>query len=64
MQVRSFSAMNSGAVEPQGAAAKRVVGHTRASAAHLPSVLSHTADTLEQSAALADAHAERYEQAG
>jgi hypothetical protein len=27
-------------------------------------VLSRTADTLEQSAALADAHAERYEQAG
>jgi hypothetical protein len=56
--------MGSEAVEPPGAAAQRVVGSTRARAAQLASVLSRTADTLEQSAALADAHAERYEQAG
>ena len=57
-------AMDSEAVEPPRAAAERVVGHTRARAAQLASVLSRTAETLEQSAALADAHAERYEQAG
>lgn len=57
-------AMDSEAVEPPQAAAKRVVGDTRARAAQLASVLSQTADTLEESAALADAHAERYEQAG
>jgi exonuclease VII large subunit len=56
--------MDSEAVETPGAAAERVVGDTRACAAQLASVLSRTADTLEQSAALADAHAERYEDAG
>jgi hypothetical protein len=57
-------AMDSEAVEPPQAAAKRVVGDTQAHAAQLASVLSRTADTLEESAALAEAHAERYEQAG
>jgi hypothetical protein len=56
-------AMYSEAVEPPGAAAERVVGETRVRAAQLASVLRRTAVTLEQSAALADAHAERYEQA-
>jgi hypothetical protein len=56
--------MDSEGVEPPGGASKRVVGHTRVSAAQLASVLSRTADALEQSAALADAHALRYEQAG
>jgi hypothetical protein len=65
MQVRSFAGgMDSGAVEPPGAAADRVVGNTWVSVAQLASALSQTADTLEQSAALAGAHAESYEQAG
>jgi hypothetical protein len=45
-------------------AARRAVGNTRLRAAELASLLRRVADTLEQSAALADAHAERYEQAG
>jgi len=57
-------AMDSEGVEPPGGAGERVAGHTRVSAAQLASVLSRTADTLEQSAALADTHALRYEQAG
>jgi hypothetical protein len=57
-------AMDSEAVESPGAAAERVVGSTQVLAAQLASVLSRTTDLLEQSAALADAHAERYEQAG
>ena len=56
-------AMDSEAVEPTGAAAERVVGETGVRAAQLASVLRRTAVTLERSAALADAHAERYEQA-
>jgi hypothetical protein len=56
-------AMDSEAVEPPGAAAERAVEETCARAAELASVLRRTAVTLEQSAALADAHAERYEQA-
>jgi len=56
-------AMDSVAVDPPGAAAERVVGEQRVRAAQLASLLSRTAVTLEQSAVLADAHAERYEQA-
>ena len=56
-------AMGSEAVEPPGIAAERLVAETRMRAAQLASLLSRTADTLEQSAALAVAHAERYEQA-
>jgi hypothetical protein len=56
-------AMDSEAAEPPGAAVERVVGETRARAAQLASVLRRTAVTLEQSAALADAHADWYEQA-
>ena len=55
--------MDSEAVEPLGAA----VGGGRADTAarrQLASVLSRTADTFEDSAAFADAHAERYELAG
>src|SRR5438105_965473 len=57
-------AMDAEAVEPPGSAAERVVGRTRVSAARLSSVLSRTADALEVSAALADAHAERHQRAG
>lgn len=39
------SAMHAAAVEPPGAAAERVVAHTRASATQLASVLSRTAGT-------------------
>jgi hypothetical protein len=56
-------ATDSEAVEPPRTAAEPVVGETRVRAAQLASVLSRTAVTLEQSAALADAHAERHEQA-
>jgi hypothetical protein len=55
-------AMHSEAGEPPGVAAERVAGETRVRAAELASVLRRTAVALEQSAALADAHAERYEQ--
>lgn len=41
-----------------------VVGQTRLRAGQLASVLSRTGDTFEDSAAFADAHAERYELAG
>ena len=41
-----------------------VVGQTRVRAGQLASVLSRTADTFEEGAAFADAHAERYELAG
>jgi len=58
-----IGAMESEAVEPPGAAAERVVGETCVRAAQVASVLRRTAVTLEQSAALAGAHAERYEQA-
>jgi hypothetical protein len=58
-----LGATNQEAVEPAGAAAERVVGETCVRAAQLASVLRRTAVTLEHSAALADAHAERYEQA-
>jgi hypothetical protein len=55
--------MGSEAVEPPGAAAERAVAQTRVRAAQLASLLTRTADTLEQSAALAVAHAERHERA-
>jgi hypothetical protein len=57
-------AMDSEAVDPPGDAAERLVGEACVRAAELALVLRRTAVTLEQSAALADAHAERYEQAG
>ena len=59
-----WRAMHSEAIEPPGAAAECLIGQTRARTAQLASVLSRTADALEESAALADAHAERCEQAG
>jgi hypothetical protein len=43
-------AMDSEAVEPPGAAARRAVGNTQLRAAELASVLRRVADTLEQSA--------------
>jgi hypothetical protein len=57
-------AMDSEAVEPPGAAAERVVEETLVRGAQLAAAASRTAVTLEQSASLADAHGERYEQAG
>jgi hypothetical protein len=56
-------AIDSEAVEPPRAADERVVGETRVRAAQLASVPSRTPVTLDQSAALADTHAERYEHA-
>jgi hypothetical protein len=56
--------MDPEAVEPPRKAAERAVMRTRVSVERLSSVLSRTADALDESAVLADAHAERHEQAG
>ena len=44
--------------------AERAVTQTRVTARNLASVLGRTAETLEQSATLAEEHAQRREQAG
>jgi hypothetical protein len=54
----------SGAVEDALGAARRVAAQTRENARHLSSVLTQTANVLETSAALAEAHAGRLERAG
>ena len=57
-------ARESEAAEHALSAAGRVAAQIRESATHLSSVLSQTANVLEGTAALADAHAERMERAG
>ncbi len=54
----------SAAAETALGAAGRLAAQTRESAGQLSSVLIHTANALETSAALADAHAERLERGG
>jgi hypothetical protein len=56
--------MESGAVKPPASAVEGAVERSWASAERLSSVLSRTADALEESATLAEVHAERHEQAG